>query len=94
MTDRPAGSDTADEEMLDRELASEEVPLGPRLAQLFGPTHDVRADTARRVDDSLRHDSALATGLDLLGLGWRTALELLTDNGADADGDDEGRRHG
>lgn len=92
--DDDVGVDEIDGAELERELAASDAEWGDRLRDLLAPEDDLSADTARRIDGTLRQDSALVAALDLMSLGWRTALEVLTDHGVPADGDPEGSRHG
>ena len=64
--------------------------LGEHLRALLAPDQDLERHTTHHVDRTLRGRSVLGTGLDLLGLGWLTMRELLTDEPRRADGEGEG----
>jgi len=91
--DSSASSDQTDADLelqLDAELAGDEGLLGHRLRELLAPEDDLFSQTTHQVDRTLRARSALAVGMDLLGLGWLTMRELLTDEPSRADGEREG----
>jgi hypothetical protein len=73
---------------LDDDLA--DGHLGEHLRALLAPDQDLERHTTHHVDRTLRGRSVLGTGLDLLGLGWLTMRELLTDEPRRADGEGEG----
>lgn len=79
-----------DEDTLDDELDAHEGLLGAHLRELLAPEVDLGRQTTHHVDRTLRARSVLATGLDLLGVGWLTMRELLTDEPSRADGESEG----
>jgi hypothetical protein len=64
--------------------------LGEHLRALLAPDEGLERHTTHHVDRTLRGRSVLGTGLDLLGLGWLTMRELLTDEPRRADGEGEG----
>lgn len=68
---------------------SDELRL--KLRTLLDQPEDLSGRTARDLDRTLRGRSVLSTGMDLLGLGLRTAQLLLTDPTEPADQDREGR---
>ena len=75
---------------LDRELDDHDGELGEQLRALLAPASDLGRQTTHHVDRARRGRSVLGTGLDLLGLGWFTVRELLTDAPRPADGEGEG----
>ena len=75
---------------LDAELDGDEGLLGHRLRELLAPEADLGRQTTHQVDQTLRARSVMATGMDLLGLGWLTMRELLTDEPPRADGESGG----
>lgn len=84
------GADGADVPGMDDELDAHEGLLGAHLRELLAPEDDLGRQTTHQVDRTLRARSVLATGLDLLGLGWLTMRELLTEEHLRADGESEG----
>jgi hypothetical protein len=74
----------------ERELASDVGDLGERLRSLLDPGADLTHRTGEDISRTLRGRSALATGLDLLGLGVWTARTLLSDPHPRADEESEG----
>ena len=88
--DLDAELDHVDERDLDAELDLDEELLGDRLRELLAPEEDLGRQTTHQVDQTLRARSVMATGMDLLGLGWLTMRELLTDEPTRADGEGEG----
>lgn len=57
------------------------------LQRLLGPTEDIGGRTAQGLDRRLRSGSASSLALELLGLGWWTAREILSDGAVPADGE-------
>lgn len=72
--------DRLHDEQLDAALATAEAEwadeLGGSLAELLAPPEGLAQRTTLGVRDALLVRSALATGLDLLGLGWHTLRYL------------------
>jgi len=79
-----------DDAWLDRELDADPGVLGLHLRELLAPEEDLGRVTTNEVDRTLRSRSVLGTALDLLGVGWLTAREVLSDGRAAADGEGEG----
>lgn len=79
-----------DPDVLDDALDQADDALSLRLRELLDPSAGLRNRTTHVVDRNLRGRSALATGLDLLGLGLWTARSLLSDPPPPADREDEG----
>lgn len=67
--------------------------LGPELRELLGHGGDLEGRTARSLDRRLRSGSAAGLALELLGVGWSTAKEILSDRPIGADGE-PGDDHG
>lgn len=95
-TDRPEPDlldDDLPEEELDAELDHDDPRLRDELRQLLDPGTDLQRRASDDIDRTLRGRSFLTTGLDLIGLGWWTAKEMLRDDRPHADGeveDDDG----
>ncbi|MFZ4517867.1 MAG: hypothetical protein ACOYOP_05740 [Microthrixaceae bacterium] len=79
-----------DDHRLDRELDEDAGDLGASLRALLDPPGDIRNRTTDVVGRSLSGGSVFAVATDLLGLGWRTARTILSDDPAPADGSSEG----
>ena len=88
--DEPDDLDLALDRAIDHELDDHDGLLGESLRALLAPDADLGRLTTRHVDRALRGRSVIGTGLDLLGLGWLTMSELLTDERRPADGEGEG----
>lgn len=72
------------------ELDQGDDELTVRLRSLLDADHDLRGRTSADVERTLRGRSLLATGLELLGLGWWTTRALLSDEVGPADEEQEG----
>ncbi len=71
-----------------------ELPeLTADLHRLLGPGDDLGGRTAQGLDRRLRSGSASSLALELLGVGWWTAREILSDGTVPADGE-RGDRNG
>lgn len=64
--------------------------LGEQLRSLIDPAADLTERTLDDVEGTMRARSALAMGLDLLGVGWWTVTAILTDEPSCADQEVEG----
>jgi hypothetical protein len=94
--DEPGGDEVGldgtgfDETDLDDELDDDTGALGLHLRALLAPEDDLGKVTTHEVDRALRGRSVFGTALELLGVGWVTAREVLSDGAAAADGEGEG----
>jgi hypothetical protein len=84
--------DTVPEDVIPDEPLPDEDDLGmptltSDLRQLLGAGDDVGGRTAERLDRRLRSSSTSSLALELLGIGWWTAREILTDGHVSADGE-------
>lgn len=86
----PGTAGPPDEDLLDRELRTGPGDLGASLRALLEPPGDIRDRTSDVIGRSLTGTSTFAVAADLLGLGWRTARTILSDDPAPADGGSEG----
>lgn len=70
---------------LDRELDATDAQLSTSLRAILAPPVDIEGRVADTVSQQLIGRSVAGTALDLLGLGARSLLAILTDEGTDAD---------
>jgi hypothetical protein len=87
----PGPQDPADLELdpaqLDAELDADDGALQGSLRALLAPPSDIEHRVADEVSQQLIARSAAGTALDLLGLGVRTLMTILTEPPAAADRD-------
>jgi len=88
--DEPADPDEIDPSeldptTLDRELAATDAVLSSSLRAILAPPEDIEDRVADTVSQQLIGRSVAGTALDLLGLGARALMAILTDGGPPAD---------
>ena len=74
-----------DADALDAELEADDGALQVSLRALLAPPSDIEDRVADTVSQRLIARSAAGTALDLLGLGARTLMTILTEPGPAAD---------
>ena len=88
--DEPADADQIDPSeldptALDRELAATDAVLSSSLRALRAPPENMEGRVADTVSQQLIGRSVAGAALDLLGLGVRALMAILTDEGPPAD---------